>query len=143
MSSSSSSSSSPSEEEQKRDIEKMVSAIEDLLYMKAIKFEDASQSGERAILSTQFSIIVSKLMADAKSSSQKENDNNEIMKLVYYSLLIYMNEYLKLPKSLTMAFGNDLEKHREGMQCSELVSNYVTVLQNIFLEQKTEMDKKK
>jgi hypothetical protein len=63
--------------------------------------------------------------------------------LLYYSLLIYMNEYLKLPKSLTMAFGNDLEKHREGMQCSELVSNYVTVLQNIFLEQRKEMDKKK
>ncbi|HET7285798.1 MAG TPA: hypothetical protein VFI70_14035, partial [Nitrososphaeraceae archaeon] len=81
--------------------------------------------------------------ADAKSSPQKENGNNEIMKLVYYSLLIYMNEYLKLPKSLTMAFGNDLEKHREGMQCSELVSNYVTVLQNILLEQRKEMDKKK
>ena len=133
---------SSSSEEQKHEIEKMASAIEDLLYMKAIKFEDASQSGERAILSTQFSIIVSKLMADAKSSPQ-ENDNNEIMKLVYYSLLIYMNEYLKLPKSLTMAFGNDLEKHREAMQCSELVSNYVTVLQNIFLEQRKEIDKKK
>jgi hypothetical protein len=137
-----SSSSSSSSEEQKHEIEKMASAIEDLLYMKAIKFEDSSQSGERAILSTQFSIIVSKLMADAKSSPQ-ENDNNEIMKLVYYSLLIYMNEYLKLPKSLTMAFGNDLEKHREAMQCSELVSNYVTVLQNIFLEQRKEIDKKK
>ena len=138
---SSSSSSSPSEEEQKRDIEKMVSAIEDLLYMKAIKFEDAPQSGERAILSTQFSIIVSKIMTD--KNPPKENDNKEIMKIMYYSLLIYMNEYLKLPKSLTMAFGNDLEKHREGMQCSELVSNYVTVLQNIFLEQRKEMDKKK
>ena len=137
-----SSSSSSSSEEQKHQIEKMASAIEDLLYMKAIKFEDVSQSGERAILSTQFSIIVSKLMADAKSSPQ-DNDNNEIMKLVYYSLLIYMNEYLKLPKSLTMAFGNDLEKHREAMQCSELVSNYVTVLQNIFLEQRKEIDKKK
>ena len=54
-----------------------------------------------------------------------------------------MNEYLKLPKSLTMAFGNDLEKHREGMQCSELVSNYVTVLQKIFLEQRNEMERKK
>ena len=137
-----SSSSSSSSEEQKHEIEKMASAIEDLLYMKVIKFEDSSQSSERAILSTQFSIIVSKLMADAKSSPQ-DNDNNEIMKLVYYSLLIYMNEYLKLPKSLTMAFGNDLEKHREAMQCSELVSNYVTVLQNIFLEQRKEIDKKK
>jgi hypothetical protein len=72
----------------------------------------------------------------------KENDNNEIMKLMYYSLLIYMSEYLKLPKTLTMAFGNDLEKHSDGMQCSELVSNYVTVLQNIFLEQRKETRKK-
>jgi len=138
---SSSSSSSPSEEEQKRDIEKMVSAIEDLLYMKAIKFEDVPQSGERAILSTQFSIIVSKIMTD--NNQPTENDNKEIMKIMYYSLLIYMNEYLKLPKSLTMAFGNDLEKYQEGMQCRELVSNYITVLQNIFLEQKNEMGKKK
>ena len=126
-----SSSSSPSEEEQKRDIEKMVSAIEDLLYMKAIEYEAASQSGERAILSSQFSIIVSKIMADKNPS--KENDNNEIMKLMYYSLLIYINEYLKLPKSLTMAFGNDLEKYQEGMQCRELVSNYVIVLQNMLI----------
>jgi hypothetical protein len=138
---SSSSSSSPSEEEQKRDIEKMVSAIEDLLYMKAIKFEDAQQSGERAILSTQFSIIVSKIMTD--KNQLKENDNKEIMKIMYYSLLIYMNEYLKLPKSLTMAFGNDLEKYQEGMQCNELISNYVTVLQKIFLEQRNEMERKK
>ena len=136
---SSSSSSSPSEEEQKRDIEKMVSAIEDLLYMKAIKFEDVPQSGERAILSTQFSIIVSKIMTD--NNQPKENDNKEIMKIMYYSLLIYMNEYLKLPKSLTMAFGNDLEKHREGMQCAELISNYITVLQNVFSDNKK--DKKK
>jgi len=138
---SSSSSSSPSEEEQKRDIEKMVSAIEDLLYMKAIKFEDVPQSGERAILSTQFSIIVSKIMTD--NNQPKENDNKEIMKIMYYSLLIYMNEYLKLPKSLTMAFGNDLEKYQGGMQCNELISNYVTVLQKIFLEQRNEMERKK
>jgi hypothetical protein len=138
----SSSSPSPSEEEDMTpDIEKMVSAIEDLLYMKAIEYDAASQSGERAILSSQFSIIVSKIITDKNPS--KENDNNEIMKLMYYSLLIYINEYLKLPKSLTMAFGNDLEKYQEGMQCRELVSNYVTVLQNIFLEQRNEMRKKK
>jgi hypothetical protein len=125
--------------EQKQDIEKMASAIEDLLYMKAIRFENTPHGNEKAILSTQFSIIVSNIMSDM---SPKENDNNEIMKLMYYSLLIYMSEYLKLPKSLTMAFGNDLEKHRDEMQCSELVSNYVTVLQNIFLEQRKEIRKK-
>jgi hypothetical protein len=40
-----------------------------------------------------------------------------------------------------MAFGNDLEKHREGMQCAELISNYITVLQNVFSDNKK--DKKK
>jgi hypothetical protein len=125
--------------EQKQGIEKMASAIEDLLYMKAIRFENTPHGNEKAILSTQFSIIVSNIMSDM---NPKENDNNEIMKLMYYSLLIYMSEYLKLPKSLTMAFGNDLEKHRDEMQCGELVSNYVTVLQNIFLEQRKEIRKK-
>jgi hypothetical protein len=125
--------------EQRQDIEKMASAIEDLLYMKAIRFENTPHGNEKAILSTQFSIIVSNMMSDM---NPKENDNNEIMKLMYYSLLIYMSEYLKLPKSLTMAFGNDLEKHRDEMQCGELVSNYVTVLQNIFLEQRKEIRKK-
>jgi hypothetical protein len=125
--------------EQKQDIEKMASAIEDLLYMKAIAFENIPNGSEKATLSTQFSLIVSNIMSDM---NPRENDNNEIMKLMYYSLLIYINEYLKLPKSLTMAFGNDLEKHHDGMQCSELISNYVTVLQNIFLEQRNEIRKK-
>ena len=125
--------------EQKQDIEKMASAIEDLLYMKAIVFENIPNGSEKATLSTQFSLIVSNIMSDM---NPRENDNNEIMKLMYYSLLIYINEYLKLPKSLTMAFGNDLEKHRDGMQCSELISNYVAVLQNIFLEQRNEIRKK-
>jgi hypothetical protein len=125
--------------EQKQDIEKMASAIEDLLYMKAIMFENIPNGSEKASFSTQFSLIVSNIMSDMNPG---ENDNNAIMKLMYYSLLIYMNEYLKLPKSLTMAFGNDLEKHRDGMQCSELISNYVTVLQNIFLEQRNTIRKK-
>ena len=129
-----------SEEEKHNNIEKIASAIEDLLYMKAIKFEASHQNSEKVILSTQFSIIVSNLMTDM---NLKENDTNEIRKLVYYSLLIYMNEYLKLPKPLTMAFGNDLEKYREGMQCSELILNYLTVLQNIFLEQREEVKKGK
>ncbi|HYZ51294.1 MAG TPA: hypothetical protein VE593_10435 [Nitrososphaeraceae archaeon] len=125
--------------EQKQDIEKMASAIEDLLYMKAIMFENIPNGSEKATFSTQFSLIVSNIMSDM---NPRENDNNEIMKLMYYSFLIYINEYLKLPKSLTMAFGNDLEKYRDGMQCSELISNYVTVLQNIFLEQRNEIRKK-
>jgi len=128
-----------SSEGQKHNIERMASAIEDLLFMKAIKFLDEPQHSEKAILSIPFSIIVSNLIAD---KNFKENDDNEIMKFMYYSLLIYMNEYLKMPKSLTMAFGNDIEKYREEMQCGELISNYVTVLQNIFLEQRKEIKRK-
>jgi hypothetical protein len=130
-----------SSEEQKQNIEKMASAIEDLLYMKVIEFSDTLKNGEkRAILSAQFSIIVANIMADRNLSSE-ESASSEIMKLMYYSLLIYMNESLKVPRSLTMAFGNDLEKHREGMQCAELISNYITVLQNVFSDNKK--DKKK
>jgi hypothetical protein len=128
-----------SSEEQKHNVERMASAIEDLLFMKAIKFLDEPQHSEKAILSTPFSIIVSNLIAD---KNFKENDDNEIMKFMYHSLLIYMSEYLKMPKSLTIAFGNDLEKHREEMQCGELISTYVTVLQNIFLEQRKEIKRK-
>lgn len=119
-----------SEEEQQQNIERMASAIEDLLYMGAIKFGDADQDSEKAILSNQFSIIVSNVMSNMKNF--KEDDDNEVMKLMYYSLLIYLNEHLKLPKSLTMAFGNDLEKRREEMQSGELISNYVAVLHSIF-----------
>jgi hypothetical protein len=128
-----------SEEEQQKNIERMASAIEDLLYMGAIKFGDADQDSEKAILSNQFSIIVSNVMSNMKNF--KEDDDNEVMKLMYYSLLIYLNEHLKLPKSLTMAFGNDLEKRREEMQSGELISNYVAVLHSIFSKQRKDMKK--
>lgn len=128
-----------SEEEQQQNIERMASAIEDLLYMEAIKFGDADQDSEKAILSNQFSIIVSNVMSNMKNF--KEDDDNEVMKLMYYSLLIYLNEHLKLPKSLTMAFGNDLEKRREEMQSGELISNYVAVLHSIFSKQRKDMKK--
>ena len=128
-----------SEEEQQQNIERMASAIEDLLYMGAIKFGDADQESEKAILSNQFSIIVSNVMSNMKNF--KEDDDNEVMKLMYYSLLIYLNEHLKLPKSLTMALGNDLEKRREEMQSGELISNYVAVLHSIFSKQRKNMKK--
>jgi hypothetical protein len=51
-----------------------------------------------------------------------------------------MNECLKLPKALTMTFGNDLEKIRDGMECAELISNYVTVLHNIFSRTKKDIE---
>jgi hypothetical protein len=127
-----------SSEEQQQNIERMASAIEDLLYMGAIKFGDADQESEKVILSNQFSIIVSNVMSNMNF---KEDDDNEVMKLMYYSLLIYLNEHLKLPKSLTMAFGNDLEKRREDMQSGELISNYVAVLHSIFSKQRKDMKK--
>jgi len=117
--------------------QKMASAIEDLLYMEAIKFTDVhDQESNKAVLSSSFAIIVSNVIA---SMNLKEDNNDDMMQLMYFSLLIYMNEHLKLPKSLTMAFGNDLEKHRDEMECGELISNYVTVLHNIFSSVKKEM----
>ncbi|HET7148642.1 MAG TPA: hypothetical protein VFI73_09115 [Candidatus Nitrosopolaris sp.] len=119
------------------DTQKMASAIEDLLYMEAIKFTGASnQEGSNAVLSSPFTIIASNLIS---SMNLKEDNNDDMMRLMYLSLLIYMNERLKLPKSLTIAFGNDLEKHRDEMECGELISNYVTVLHNIFSSVKKEM----
>ncbi len=127
-----------SSKEQQQNIERMASAIEDLLYMGAIKFGDTDQDSEKAILSNQFSIIVSNVMSNMNF---KEDDEDEVMKLMYYSLLIYLNEHLKLPKSLTMAFGNDLEKRREEMQSRELISNYVAVLHSIFSKQRKDVKK--
>ena len=127
-----------SSEEQQQNVEKMAAAIEDLLYMEAIKFGDADHLSEKAILSNQFSIIISNVMTNM---NLKEDDDNEIMKLMYYSLLIYINEHLKLPKSLTMALGNDLEKRREEMESGELISNYVTVLHSIFTKQRKDVKK--
>jgi len=45
------------------------------------------------------------------------------MRLMYLSLLIYTNECLRHPNSLTMSFGRDLEKHRDEMECGELFSS--------------------
>jgi hypothetical protein len=120
----------------KDNIEGMASAIEDLLYMEAIELVHTPRHNEKASLSRRFSVIASTIMSNM---NQKENEDDETMRLMYYSLLIYMNEYLKVPKSLTMAFGNDLEKLQEEMQCSQLISNYIKILQGIFLEQRKQM----
>ena len=128
---------SNSEGDKDTNTQKMASAIEDLLYMEAIKFTDVhDRESNKAVFSSSFAIIVSNVIT---SMNLKEDNNDDMMKLMYLSLLIYMNEHLKLPKSLTMAFGNDLEKHRDEMECGELISNYVTVLHNIFSSVKKEM----
>ncbi|HKF27162.1 MAG TPA: hypothetical protein VKB06_02050 [Nitrososphaera sp.] len=109
--------------------EQTVSAIEDLLYMGTIRLVDKK---DRALLSPQFSLVVSNMVSNMKIDEGA--DSSEIMKLMYYSLLIYMGEYLKMPKSLMMALGNDLEKNRDNMESGELITTYVTVLTEIWVQ---------
>ena len=117
-------------------IEQTVSAVEDLLYMGAIRLVDTE---DKALLSPQFSLVVSNMISSMKIDENALNNNNnnsstEIMKLMYYSLLIYMGEYLKVPKSLMMALGNDLEKNRDNMESGALVTTYVAVLTEIWTQ---------
>jgi hypothetical protein len=110
-------------------VEQTVSAIEDLLYMGAIRLVDKA---DRALLSPQFSLVVSNMKSGMKVDENA--GSSDIMKLMYYSLLIYMGEYLKMPKSLMMALGNDMEKNREGMESGQLVTTYVAVLTEIWTQ---------
>jgi hypothetical protein len=120
-------------------LEQTASAIEDLLYMGAIRLVDKE---DRALLSPKFSLVVSNMMSNMKIAvSDTDSDTNEIMKLMYYSLLIYMSEYLKVPKSFVMALGNDLEKNRDNMASGELVTTYVSVLTEIWTQNRNQ-DKK-
>lgn len=105
-------------------VEEAASAIEDLLYMGAIRLE-----GEKASLSPQFVHVATNVK---ESMKLKAEDKGDVMKLMYYSLLIYMNDYLKVPKALTMAFGNDMENHREDMESGTLVARYVAVLSEVW-----------
>lgn len=109
-------------------IEETASAIEDLLYMGAIRLER-----EKALLSPQFSLVATNVMDSMKLKADEKGD---VMKLMYYSLLIYMNEYLKVPKALTMTFGNDMESHRESMESGTLVTTYVAVLSEVWSQNK-------
>ena len=117
-------------------LEQTASALEDLLYMGAIRLVD---KGDRALLSPQLSLVVSNMMSSMKIDEGA--DNNEIMKLMYYSLLIFMGEYLKVPKPFMMALGNDLEKNRDSMQSGALVTNYVAVLTEIWLHNRQQQKK--
>ncbi|HEY6756911.1 MAG TPA: hypothetical protein VI037_05930 [Nitrososphaera sp.] len=122
--------------EDRQRLEQTVSAIEDLLYMGAIRLVDKE---DRALLSPQFSLVVSNMMSSMKIIEGA--DSNEIMKLMYYSLLIYMGEYLKVPKSFMMALGNDLEENRDNMESGELVTTYVTVLTEIWVQNRQQQGK--
>ena len=113
-------------------VEQMVSAIEDLLYMGAIRLVDQE---DRALLSPKFSQVVSTMTLNMRIDEKASN--SEIMKLMYFSLLIFMGEYLKIPKRFMMAIGNDMEKNRENMESGSLVTNYVEVLTEIWTHNKT------
>jgi hypothetical protein len=113
-------------------VEQMVSAIEDLLYMGAIRLVDKD---DRALLSPKFSLVVSNMISSMKIDEKA--GSNEVMKLMYYSLLIYMGEYLKVPKRFMMALGNDIEKNRDNMESGELVRHYVEVLTEIWAHNHT------
>ena len=118
-------------------IEQAVAAIEDLLYMGAIRLVDKE---DRALLSPQFSLVVSNMMSSMKIDEGA--DNSDIMKLMY-SLLIYIGEYLKMPKSFMMALGNDLEKNRDSMESGALITTYVTVLTEIWIHNRQQRWRKK
>jgi hypothetical protein len=117
-------------------LERTASAIEDLLYMGAVRFGDRQ---DKVLLSPQFSLVVSNLMSSMKI--KEDGESSEIMKLMYYSLLIYMNEHLKMPKSLMMALGNDLEKNRDSMKSSEIVTTYVAVLTELWVQNRRQPEK--
>ena len=117
-------------------LEQTASAIEDLLYMGAIRLAD---NEDTALLSPQLSLVVSNMMSGM--TIDEGADNNEIMKLMYYSLLIYIGEYLKVPKPLMMALGNDLEKNRDSMESGAIITNYVTVLTEIWLHNRQQQKK--
>jgi len=117
-------------------LEQTASAIEDLLYMGAIRLGD---SQDRALLSPQFSLIVSNVASNMKIA--EDGGSEEIMKLMYFSLLIYMNEHLNVPKHLMMALGNDLEKNRDGMESGQIITTYVAVLSEIWSQNRRKPEK--
>ena len=119
-------------------LEQTASAIGDLLYMGAIRLVDKEDT---ALLSPQLSLVVSNMMSSM--TIDEGADNNEIMKLMYYSLLIYMGEYLKVPKPLMMALGNDLEKNRDSMESGALITTYVTVLTEIWIHNRQQQQEGK
>lgn len=117
-------------------LEQTASAIEDMLYMGTIRLGDKQ---DKALLSPQFSLVASNVMASMKINV--DGGNEEVMKLMYYSLLIYMNEYLKVPKSLMMALGNDLEKNRNSMETGGLITTYVAVLTEVWSQNRKQPEK--
>jgi hypothetical protein len=121
-----------SESDHEETVENVAESIEDLLRMEIIKFDDSNFTGhEKVILTVKFSFILSKMIADPNFV---KDDQQSLLKALYYSLLIYLDDELKLPRRLTMALANDIEKFQDASQLSKIVKRYVMVLYNIVRE---------
>ena len=121
-----------SESDHEETVENVAESIEDLLRMEIIKFDDSNFTGhEKIILTVKFSFILSKMIADPNFV---KDDQQSLLKALYYSLLIYLDNELKLPRRLTMALANDIEKFQDDSQLSKIVKRYVMVLYNIVRE---------
>jgi hypothetical protein len=121
-----------SESDHEETVESVAESIEDLLRMEIIKFDDSNFMGhEKVILTVKFSFILSKMIADPNFV---KDDQQSLLKALYYSLLIYLDDELKLPRRLTMALANDIEKFQDASQLSKIVKRYVMVLYNIVRE---------
>lgn len=121
-----------SESDHEETVESVAESIEDLLRMEIIKFDDSNFIGhEKVILTVKFSFILSKMIADPNFV---KDDQQSLLKALYYSLLIYLDDELKLPRRFTMALANDIEKFQDASQLSKIVKRYVMVLYNIVRE---------
>jgi hypothetical protein len=119
-------------------IDKIASAIEDMVQMGVLRIVGSNNEDiDKAVFSASFSGIVSNLMADRVVSSEPEP--KVITTLMYHSLLIFMNEKLRVPKPLAIALGNDIEKYGEELEISKLIFNYAAILQKLFIEGKKEV----
>jgi hypothetical protein len=119
-------------------IDKIASAIEDMVQMGVLRLVKSNNEDiDKAVFSASFSGIVSNLMAGRVVSSEPEP--KVITTLMYHSLLIFMNEKLRVPKPMAIALGNDIEKYGEELEISKLIFNYAAILQKLFIEGKKEV----
>lgn len=121
-----------SEPDREETVENVAASIEDLLRMGIIKFDDSNVvRHEKVILTSKFSFILSKMMEDPNLMN---DDQQAHLRALYYAFLIYLDDELKLPRKLTMAIANDIEKFQDASELSKYVRRYVMVLYNILRE---------
>ena len=126
---------STSDRKEQEHIERIASAIEDMLNMGILKLVNM-QASEKAVFSAKFSSIITNLLEEKKAANAQPD---AITTLMYHSLLIFMNEELGIPKELVMAFGKDIEKHKDEMESAAIILQYATILRKLFFEGKKEV----